>query len=41
MISHEALYNLSNVLGLLAMITVVGFHVIAVNAQYLSQHRSQ
>jgi len=36
MISHEALYNLANLLGLLAMVTVVGYHVIAVNARYLS-----
>jgi hypothetical protein len=36
MISDQALYNLANVLGLLAMISVVGYHVIAVNARYLS-----
>ena len=38
MISHEALYNLANLLGLLAMVTVVGYHVISVNARYISQH---
>lgn len=39
--SHETLYNLANSLGLLAMITVVGYHVVAVNAAYVEKHQSQ
>jgi hypothetical protein len=34
--NHQSLYNLANALGLLAMITVVGYHFIAVNAKTLS-----
>lgn len=36
MISHETLYTLTNYLGVAAMITVVGYHFLAVNARYLS-----
>lgn len=38
MISHETLYNLANSLGILAMITVVGYHVVAVNSKYLAKN---
>jgi len=37
MIGHDTLYNLANGLGLLAMLTVVGYHFIAVNARNLSK----
>ncbi|KAI6124082.1 hypothetical protein EV401DRAFT_1943688, partial [Pisolithus croceorrhizus] len=36
MISHQTLYNLANYLGALAMITVVAYHFVAVNARYIS-----
>ncbi|KAI6015002.1 hypothetical protein F5J12DRAFT_513407 [Pisolithus orientalis] len=36
MISHQTLYNLANSLGALAMITVVAYHFVAVNARYIS-----
>ena len=35
MITHATLYNLANGLGALAMITVVAYHFVAVNARYL------
>ncbi|KAJ6457168.1 hypothetical protein C8R47DRAFT_173078 [Mycena vitilis] len=31
MISHATLYSLANSLGVLAMVTVVGYHFVAVN----------
>ncbi|KAJ6591754.1 hypothetical protein DFH09DRAFT_183572, partial [Mycena vulgaris] len=37
MISHATLYSLANSLGVLAMVTVVGYHFVAVNAKYLSK----
>jgi hypothetical protein len=37
--SHETLYVLANTLGVLAMLTVIGYHFVAVNARYLAQHR--
>lgn len=37
MISHDTLYNLANSLGALAMLTVVGYHFVAVNTRYLSK----
>jgi hypothetical protein len=37
MISHVTLYNLANGLGALAMITVVLYHVVAVNAKYVAR----
>ncbi|KAJ6581312.1 hypothetical protein B0H19DRAFT_502039 [Mycena capillaripes] len=37
MISHATLYSLANSLGVLAMVTVVGYHFLAVNAKYLSK----
>lgn len=37
MISHVTLYNLANTLGALAMITVVLYHVVAVNAKHIAQ----
>ncbi|KAI0342435.1 hypothetical protein BDW22DRAFT_1484660 [Trametopsis cervina] len=36
MISHATLYNLANGLGALAMLTVVAYHFVAVNARSLS-----
>jgi len=41
MISHNTLYNLANSLGLLAMVTVVGYHFVAVNARYLEKSKKQ
>lgn len=35
MISHNTLYTLANSLGVLAMVTAVGYHVIAVNERNL------
>ena len=35
MISAQTLYYLANVLGLLSMVTVLGYHVVVVNARYL------
>lgn len=35
MISHNTLYNLANGLGALAMVTVVVYHFVAINARYL------
>jgi hypothetical protein len=35
MISHDTLYTLANSLGVLAMVTAVGYHVIAVNERHL------
>ena len=36
MITHEQLYSLANTLGWLAMLTIVGYHVIAVNGKQMS-----
>ena len=41
MISHLTLYYLANILGMLAMITVVGYHAVVVNARYLEQPKGQ
>ncbi|KAH7882940.1 hypothetical protein F5I97DRAFT_1930555 [Phlebopus sp. FC_14] len=35
---HQTLYNLANYLGALAMITVVAYHFVAVNARYLAKN---
>jgi len=37
MITHQTLLMLANSLGILAMLTVVGYHVVAVNARYVEQ----
>jgi len=37
MITHDALYSLANTLGVLAMVTVVMYHFIAVNAKYVTR----
>ena len=39
MISHQTLYNLANTLGIFAMITVVGYHIVAVNARYIAENK--
>ncbi len=39
MITHQTLYNLANSLGILAMLTVVGYHFVAVNARYLAKNQ--
>ena len=39
MITNTTLLNLANSLGLLAMITVVAYHVVAVNARYLEDKK--
>lgn len=36
MISHATLYSLANTLGVLAMVTAVGYHFIAVNEKHLT-----
>ena len=36
MITHEQLYSLANSLGWLAMVTVVGYHFVAVNGEEMS-----
>jgi len=36
MITHNELYNLANSLGTLAMLTVVAYHFVSVNARYIS-----
>jgi hypothetical protein len=41
MISHQTLYYLANALGVLAMMTVLGYHVVVVNARYLGQQKAQ
>jgi hypothetical protein len=35
MISHATLYALANTLGAMAMVTVVAYHFVAVNARYI------
>ncbi|KAF8128689.1 hypothetical protein EV363DRAFT_1400464 [Boletus edulis] len=35
--NHQTLYNLANYLGALAMITVVAYHFVAVNARHVAQ----
>lgn len=37
MITHQTLYNLANALGVLAMLTVVGYHFVSVNARHLAK----
>ena len=41
MISHQTLYALADSLGILAMITVVGYHIVVVNARHLEQKKAQ
>ena len=38
MITHVTLYNLANSLGALAMLVVVLYHVVAVNAKYAAKN---
>ena len=38
MISHATLYNLTNSLGAFAMLTVVVYHFVAVNARSMSKN---
>ncbi|KAG7448903.1 uncharacterized protein BT62DRAFT_733657 [Guyanagaster necrorhizus] len=38
MMTHQTLYTLANALGILAMATVIGYHVVAVNSKYLSKN---
>lgn len=37
MISHQTLYSLANALGVLSMVTAVGYHILSVNAETLSK----
>lgn len=37
MITHDTLYSLANTLGVLAMVTIVIYHFIAVNAKYVTR----
>jgi len=41
MITHGELYNLANTLGVLAMVTIVAYHVVAVNAKHMQEQRAQ
>lgn len=41
MITNSELYNLANTLGMLAMVTVVAYHVVAVNAKHMHEQRGQ
>lgn len=36
--THATLYTLANSLGILAMLTVVGYHFVAVNARHLAKN---
>lgn len=36
--THATLYSLANSLGILAMLTVVGYHFVAVNARHLAKN---
>lgn len=36
--SHDTLYKLANTLGILAMITIVLYHFVDVNARYIRRH---
>jgi hypothetical protein len=36
MISSDTLYGIANTLGVLAMLTIVGYHFVAVNAKRIS-----
>ncbi|KAF5320909.1 hypothetical protein D9619_000725 [Psilocybe cf. subviscida] len=38
--THETLLSLANSLGLLAMITVVGYHFVAVNSKYIPEQKA-
>lgn len=38
MISNNTLYNLANGLGMLAMLTVVLYHFVAVNAKQIGRN---
>lgn len=40
MITHNTLYNLANSLGALAMLTVVLYHFVTVNARHLAKNGS-
>lgn len=41
MISHQTLYSLANSLGILAMVTIVAYHILAVNARHLEEQKAQ
>ena len=36
MMTHETLYNLANALGLCAVLAVLAYHFVAVNARHLA-----
>ena len=36
MITHQTLLTLANTLGVMAMVTAVGYHFVAVNERYLA-----
>ncbi|KAJ3746572.1 hypothetical protein DFH05DRAFT_963307 [Lentinula detonsa] len=36
--THATLYTLANSLGILAMLTVVGYHIVAVNARHIAKN---
>lgn len=40
MISAQTLYLLANILGILAMMTVIGYHAVVVNSRYLPQQNA-
>lgn len=39
--SHNTLYGLANSLGVFAMLTVVAYHFVSVNARYLAKEANQ
>ncbi|KAH9936694.1 hypothetical protein B0H21DRAFT_307010 [Amylocystis lapponica] len=41
MIDHNDLYNIANSLGALAMLTVVAYHFVAVNARHLASQTGE
>lgn len=39
MMSHQTLYSLANSLGLCAVVVVLAYHFVAVNARHLQQQQ--
>ena len=40
MITHQTLYSLANSLGLCAVVVVLAYHFVAVNARHLQQNHN-
>ena len=41
MISHQTLYNLANALGFCAVLSVLAYHFVNVNARVLQSHAAK